>query len=83
MNAENRWRLARFDSDELRAEFIDHARGLAVEGIEVEALAEGTRIRFRAPAKYEIGIADMISAHRGKVLPSLDEGQVMPRAKTA
>ena len=74
----HRWRTARFCSAEARAEFIDHARAIALEGIEVEPLEDALRVRFRAPARFEIGLADMVEAHAGKVLPSCD--RVEPRA---
>jgi hypothetical protein len=78
----NRWRTARFSSAEARAEFIDHARAIEIEGIEVEPLEDSLRVRFRAPARFEIGLAGMVDAHGGKVLPSCEA--VEPRTvKTA
>jgi len=68
----NRWRMARFGSPEERAEFIDHARAIPLDGIEVEPLEDALRVRFRAPARFEIGLAGMVDAHGGKVLPSAD-----------
>ena len=72
MANQNRWRTARFGSAEEREEFIDHARAIALDGIEVEPLEDTTRVRFRAPARFEIGLAGMVDAHGGKVLPSPD-----------
>jgi len=69
---QNRWRTARFCSREAREEFIDHARAIPLDGIEVEPLDDELRVRFRAPARFEIGLACMVEAHGGKVLPSCD-----------
>jgi len=68
----NRWRTARFNSAEARTEFIDHARAIPLDGIEVEPLDDVLRVRFRAPARFEIGLATMVEAHDGKVLPSCE-----------
>ena len=68
----NRWRTARFNSAEARAEFIDHARAIPLDGIEIEPLEDELRVRFRAPARFEIGLAGMVEAHEGKVLPSCE-----------
>lgn len=65
------WRTARFASAEQRDEFVSSVGRLTVAGIEVESLGgDGSRIRFRAPARVEVGVAGMIAAHGGKVLPS-------------
>ena len=72
MADQNRWRMARFGSPEERAEFIDHARAIPLDGIEVEPLEDALRVRFRAPARFEIGLAGMVDAHGGIVLPSAD-----------
>ena len=72
----NRWRTARFSSAEARAEFIDHARAIPLAGIEIEPLEDALRLRFRAPARLEIGLAGMVEAHDGKVLPSCDPIEV-------
>lgn len=66
------WRTARFDNTEQRDEFVSCVRKLTVEGIEVESLyGQAVRIRFRAPARVEVGVAGMITAHGGKVLPTV------------
>lgn len=66
------WRTARFDSADQRDEFVSSVHRLTVEGIEVESLVgDDARIRFRAPARVEIGVAGMIAAHGGKLLPSV------------
>ena len=72
MADQNRWRMARFGSPRERAEFIDHARAIPLDGIEVEPLEDELRVRFRAPARFEIGLAGMVDAHGGIVLPSPD-----------
>jgi hypothetical protein len=72
----NRWRTARFNSAESRAEFIDHARAIPVDGIEIEPLEDELRLRFRAPARLEIGLAGMVEAHDGKILPSCEPVEV-------
>jgi hypothetical protein len=72
MPAQNRWRTARFNTAEERAEFMDHARSMDLDGIEIEPLEDRLRIRFRAPARFEVGLAGMVHAHGGKVLPSPD-----------
>lgn len=68
---DRRWRAARFRTREDRTEFITHVKGLKTKGIKVERLEE-TSIRFRAPAEVEVGIAGMIEAHGGKVVPVLE-----------
>ena len=79
MSPHGRWRTARFNSGEERAEFVTHARSIGLDGIEVETLDEDElRVRFRAPAKFEIGLAGMVDAHGGKVLPSPDPTQTEP-----
>ncbi len=83
MEDRNQWRLARFGSREERAEFIDHARSIELEGIEVEPLPDDLRVRFRAPAKLEIGLAGMVDAHGGKVLPSNADLPEPERVKSA
>ena len=75
MPAGRQWRTARFRTDELRAEFIAHARELHIDGLEVERTAGQVEVRFRAPAEVEVGIAQMIGAHGGKVIPALVEPQ--------
>lgn len=72
----NRWRMARFGTPEERAEFIDHARAIPLDGIEVEPLEDALRVRFRAPARFEVGLAGMVDAHGGIVLPSPDPVEV-------
>ncbi len=72
MEPSTRWRLARFPSEQKRAEFVEHAHAMSLDGIEVEVLPGSERVRFRAPARYEVGLAGMIMAHGGKVLPTLD-----------
>lgn len=67
-----RWRLARFATSEQRAEFIEHVTAIRLENVEIDTLDDGQRVRFRAPARFEIGLASMIAAHGGKVLPSAD-----------
>jgi hypothetical protein len=64
--------MARFNNTEERAEFIYHAESIGLEGVEIEKLEDDLRVRFRAPAKFEIGLAGMVDAHGGKVLPSVD-----------
>ncbi len=60
---------------EQRDEFVSCVRKLTVEGIEVESLyGQTVRIRFRAPARVEVGVAGMIAAHGGKVLPAVVAG---------
>jgi hypothetical protein len=73
MKIQNQWRTARFNSTEARTEFIDHANSIGLDGVEVEPLGDEHRVRFRAPAKFEIGLAGMVDAHGGKVLPSLEQ----------
>ncbi|HXV76055.1 MAG TPA: hypothetical protein VD788_06995 [Candidatus Polarisedimenticolaceae bacterium] len=84
MNARNHWRQARFNNAEERSEFIEHARSIDLDGIEVEPVDnDDVRVRFRAPAKFEIGLAGMVHAHGGKVLPSADADQAVPRPRAA
>jgi hypothetical protein len=64
------WRIARFRSEELRAEFILHALALEIDGLEVEPIDGERVVRFRAPARVEVGIASMVGAHGGKLVPS-------------
>ena len=73
MEPNNRWRIARFNNREERAEFVDHANSIGLDGVEVEALEDEVRVRFRAPARFEIGLAGMVEAHGGKVLPSCEQ----------
>lgn len=73
MSLHSRWRTARFNSREERAEFVVHAKSIGLEGLDVEMLDDDVRVRFRAPAKFEIGLAGMVDAHGGKVLPSVDQ----------
>ena len=75
MSPHSRWRTARFNSREERAEFVVHAESIGLEGLEVEMLDDDVRVRFRAPAKFEIGLAGMVDAHGGKVLPSVDQAE--------
>jgi hypothetical protein len=73
MSVQNNWRTARFNNTDERSEFIDHARSIDLDGIEVEPIDDDdVRARFRAPAKFEIGLAGMVHAHGGKVIPSAD-----------
>lgn len=73
MSPHSRWRTARFNSSEERAEFVVHAESIGLEGLEVEMLDDNVRVRFRAPARFEIGLAGMVDAHGGKVVPSADQ----------
>jgi hypothetical protein len=77
----DRWRLARFPCEEQRAEFLVRAAEIGVDGIEVEPLENDLRVRFRAPARYEVGIATMIGAHGGTLLPTFDP-VVFPHAQS-
>jgi hypothetical protein len=70
MSEMRQWRRARFCSVEERTEFISRATNLGLNGIEVESLDDDVGIRFKAPARFEIGLAHMIDAHGGKVMPS-------------
>ena len=81
MDCTTRWRVARFSSERQREEFLEHARAMALEGLEVEPLSEDLRVRFRAPARYEVGVAGMVIAHGGKVLPTLDLTELWPSAE--
>ena len=72
MEPASRWRLAKFPDEQQRAEFVEHAHAMELEGLEVEVLEGSERVRFRAPARYEVGLAGMIMAHGGKVLPTPD-----------
>jgi hypothetical protein len=77
MDARIHWRTARFSTNDERAEFIDHARSIDLDGIEVEPIdGDDVRVRFRAPARFEIGLAGMVHAHGGKVLPTVDADEV-------
>jgi hypothetical protein len=79
MNVQNNWRTARFNNKDERSEFIDHARSIDLVGIEVEPIDDDeVRARFRAPAKFEIGLAGMVHAHGGKVIPSADASVITP-----
>lgn len=78
MTDQGRWRTARFNSSEERAEFVVHAESIGLEGLELEMVDDGIRVRFRAPARFEVGLAGMVDAHGGKVLPSAE--QVEPQA---
>ena len=64
------WRLARFPSDLERNEFVNHALSLEIDGIEVVPLDNYPHVRFRAPAQLELGIAAMVDAHGGRIVPS-------------
>jgi len=64
------WRVARFKTGDLRAEFVAHALALKIDGLQVEPIEREAEIRFRAPAEFEVGIANMIVAHGGKVIPT-------------
>jgi hypothetical protein len=75
MSPHSRWRTARFNTREERAEFVVHAKSIGLDGLEVEMLEDDVRVRFRAPAKFEIGLAGMVDAHGGKVLPSLEQAE--------
>jgi len=77
MPAGLQWRTARFRTEELRAEFLAHARELRIDGFEVESIDGRIEIRFRAPAEVEVGIAQMIGAHGGKVVPGPVEPQLI------
>ena len=77
MEAQTRWRLAKFPDEQRRAEFVEHAHAMGLEGLEVEVIEGNGRVRFRAPARYECGLADMIAAHGGKVMPSPDVPEVV------
>jgi len=72
MSDMRQWRRARFCTAEERSEFIDRATNLGLNGIEVESLDDDVGIRFKAPARFEIGLAEMIGAHGGKVMPSFN-----------
>ncbi len=82
MENRNRWRSARFRSPEERDEFVDHARSIDLKGFDLETLPDGLRVRFRAPARFEIGLAGMVDAHGGTILPSpsLPEPSKLPVA---
>ena len=71
MKAQSRWRMARFLNLEQRTEFIQHLHSIDLPGVQLEMLDPENRVRFCAPAKYEIGLAGMVAAHGGKLLPSL------------
>jgi len=81
MEPATRWRLAKFPDEQRRAEFVEHAHAMALDGLEVEVLEGNGRVRFRAPARYEVGLAGMITAHGGKVLPSPDVTEPMQIAQ--
>ena len=70
MDAMERWRMARFRTEALREEFIEHARAVCSEAVEVEPLDDGLTLRFRAPARVELGLAEMVSAHQGILVPT-------------
>jgi len=70
MSPGQRWRVARFRNEELRAEFIAHAGELHIDGLEVEKIDGQVEVRFRAPAEVEVGIAQMVGAHGGTVVPA-------------
>jgi hypothetical protein len=67
---DRQWRTARFRNTDQRAEFIKHARSMGIDGIEVEPLPDEIGIRFTAPAQVAVGLAGMIGAHGGKVMPA-------------
>lgn len=69
MPESKRWRTARFHNEEELAEFLGHAEGLEIDGLEVERVEDSDRVRFSAPARVEVGIAQMIAAHGGKLVP--------------
>ena len=73
MPESKQWRTARFRSSDQRAEFIEHARSMGIEGIEVEPMPDENGIRFAAPAEVAVGFAGMIGAHGGKVMPAHHE----------
>jgi hypothetical protein len=77
MAPEQRWRVARFRNEELRAEFIAHASELAIDGLEVQKIDGQVEVRFRAPAEVEVGIAQMVGAHGGKLVPCSPELQTV------
>ena len=66
-----RWRWARFPQRESCAEFLSRAQSLGIPEIEVEALDE-VGVRFSAPTALEVGVACMVDAHGGRVMPSVD-----------
>lgn len=68
-----RWRLAKFNKAEELAEFVDHAGGLDIEDFEMESVEDSLAVRFSAPARVEVGIAQMIEAHGGRMVPVADE----------
>jgi hypothetical protein len=78
-----RWRVARFQSEELRTEFIAHALALGIDGLEVEPIDDQREVRFRAPTEVEVGIANMIGAHAGKVIPAGPQEQEFARVGSA
>lgn len=68
---DKRWRWARFPQRESCAEFLSRAQSLDIPGVEVEALDE-VGIRFSAPTALEVGVACMVDAHGGRIMPSGD-----------
>jgi len=81
MTEPRRWRMARFGTAEARAEFVEHARSIGLEGVEIEPSGDDLRVRFRAPARFEIGLACMVEAHGGKVLPSAEQPESEPETR--
>jgi hypothetical protein len=80
MEAQTRWRLAKFPDEQRRAVFVEHAHAMGLDGLEIEVIESNGRVRFRCPARYECGLADMIAAHGGKVMPSPDYPELVPAA---
>jgi len=72
MTVSKRWRRARFARPEQCAEFLERARALELCGLELEGLNELT-VRFCVPPQYEIGMAGMVEAHGGRIMPTPDE----------
>lgn len=72
-----RWRLARFKRTEELDEFVRHAGDLDIENFEFEYVEDELSVRFSAPARVEVGIAQMIEAHGGRMMPVADEEPVV------
>lgn len=68
-----RWRMAKFTKAEELDEFVRHAGDLDIEDFELESVEDGVSVRFSAPARVEVGIAQMIEAHGGRMMPVADE----------
>ena len=73
MSDPRRWRLAKFRCQEHRESFLARAAELGIETIEVEPLDDELGIRFRAPSRLEVGMATMVGAHGGRLIPCGDE----------